>query len=69
MVLPPADGWHAHLPPSGPGRVDDVDPTARPGAADGDLPEPFPTAPERVAVSGRGWRSFKFLGGRSRRGS
>ncbi|RPH64805.1 MAG: hypothetical protein EHM78_26230 [Myxococcaceae bacterium] len=45
-----ADGLHTHLPPAGPGRVDDVDPTARPGVPMEHLPEPFPTAPERVVV-------------------
>jgi hypothetical protein len=43
-------GFHAHLPPGGPGRVDDVDPTARPGVPMEHAPEPFPTAPERVVV-------------------
>ena len=41
---------HTHLPPGGPGRVDDVDPTARPGVPMEHAPEPFPTAPERVVV-------------------
>ena len=44
------DGRHAHLPPGGPGRIDDMDPTARPGVPMEHLPEPFPTAPERVVV-------------------
>lgn len=50
--MPPlrSDGWHAHLPPGGPGRIDDVDPTARPGVPMEHAPEPFPTAPERVVV-------------------
>jgi hypothetical protein len=43
-------GLHTHLPPGGPGRVDDVDPTARPGVPMEHAPEPFPTAPERVVV-------------------
>jgi len=45
-----SDGTHTHLPPSGPGRVDDVDQTARPGVPMEHAPEPFPTAPERVVV-------------------
>jgi hypothetical protein len=44
------DGLHQHLPPGGPGRVDDVDATARPGVPMERAPEPFPTAPERVVV-------------------
>jgi len=50
--MPPLrpDGWHAHLPPGGPGRIDDLDPTARPGVPMEHAPEPFPTAPERVVV-------------------
>ena len=44
------DGTRTHLPPGGPGRIDDVDPTARPGVPMEHLPEPFPTAPERVVV-------------------
>lgn len=44
------DGPHVHLPPGGPGRVDDVDLTARPGVPMEHAPEPFPTAPERVVV-------------------
>ena len=44
------DGLHAHLPPGGPGRIDDVEPTARPGVPMEHAPEPFPTAPERVVV-------------------
>jgi hypothetical protein len=46
----PEDGWHTHLPPDGPGRIEDVDPTARPGVPMEHPPEPFPTAPERVEV-------------------
>jgi hypothetical protein len=41
---------HHHLPPGGPGRSDDVEPTARPGVPMEHAPEPFPTAPERVVV-------------------
>ncbi len=41
---------HTHLPPGGPGRIDDVDQTARPGVPMERAPEPFPTAPERVVV-------------------
>ena len=44
------DGLHTHLPPDGPGRIDDLDLTARPGVPMEHLPEPFPTAPERVLV-------------------
>ena len=44
------DGTHVHLPPGGPGRIDDVDLTARPGVPMEHAPEPFPTAPERVVV-------------------
>ncbi len=44
------DGLHTHLPPGGPGRIDDVDPTARPGVPMEHAPEPFPTAPDRVVV-------------------
>lgn len=44
------DGLHRHLPPGGPGRIDDTDPTARPGVPMEHAPEPFPTAPERVVV-------------------
>ena len=43
-------GQPEHLPPGGPGRVDDVDQTARPGVPMEHAPEPFPTAPERVVV-------------------
>jgi len=43
-------GRHTHLPPAGPGRIDDRDPTARPGVPMEHAPEPFPTAPERVVV-------------------
>jgi hypothetical protein len=45
-----SDGTHTHLPPGGPGRVDDLDQTARPGVPMEHAPEPFPTAPERVVV-------------------
>jgi len=44
------DGTHVHLPPGGPGRIDDVDVTARPGVPMEHAPEPFPTAPDRVVV-------------------
>ena len=44
------DGPHHHLPPGGPGRRDDVDLTARTGVPMEHVPEPFPTAPERVVV-------------------
>ena len=44
------DWLHTHLPPDGPGRVDDADLTARPGVPMEHLPEPFPTASGRVAV-------------------
>jgi hypothetical protein len=44
------DGRHVHLPPGGPGRIDDVELTARPGVPMEHAPEPFPTAPERVVV-------------------
>jgi len=44
------DRSHTHLPPGGPGRIDDVDQTARPGVPMERAPEPFPTAPERVVV-------------------
>ena len=43
-------GLRVHLPPGGPGRIDDVDLTARPGVPMEHAPEPFPTAPERVVV-------------------
>ena len=47
----PAPGRTAHpLPPGGPGRIDDAEPTARPGVPMEHPPEPFPTAPERVVV-------------------
>jgi len=44
------DGTHVHLPAGGPGRIDDVDVTARPGVPMEHAPEPFPTAPDRVVV-------------------
>ena len=44
------DPSRTHLPPGGPGRIDDVDQTARPGVPMERMPEPFPTAPERVVV-------------------
>lgn len=50
MASPGRDRSHAHLPPGGPGRIDDVDQTARPGVPMERVPEPFPTAPERVVV-------------------
>ncbi len=34
----------------GSGRIDDAEPTARPGVPMEHAPEPFPTAPERVVV-------------------
>ena len=46
----PDDGRYIHLSPRGPGRIDDVDLTARPGVPMEHRPEPFPTAPERVVV-------------------
>lgn len=39
-----------HLPPGGPGRIDDAEASARPGVPMEHDPAPFPTAPERVVV-------------------
>jgi len=50
MAPPRPDRSHTHLPPGGPGRIDDLDQTARPGVPMEHAPEPFPTAPERVVV-------------------
>ncbi len=47
---PERTGSAATSRPAGPGRIDDADPTARPGRSDGAPPAPFPTAPERVVV-------------------
>jgi hypothetical protein len=49
-TIDPNSARRRHLPPAGPGRIDDAEETARPGVPMEHLPEPFPTAPERVVV-------------------